>query len=67
MQGLIGEVAHQVRQVDSHTHNDTHFYLYTHLDFTLAYHDDRVIAVNVTTDPHQRIELVFGENVRLML
>jgi len=37
--------------------NTTKYYLFTHLDFSVAYNQDRVIEVNVTADPLQRVDL----------
>jgi len=40
--------------------NATRYYLFTHLDFSIAYNNDRVIEVNVSADPLQRIDLAAG-------
>ena len=37
--------------------NGTHYFLFTHLDFSLAYNGDRIIEVNVSADPLQRVDL----------
>lgn len=64
VKGFIGEIDEIQTKYDSHIHNETHIYLFTHLDFSIAYNGNNVIAVNLTTDPQQRQELEFGKDVR---
>lgn len=64
VKGFIGEIEETQTKFDSHIHNETHIYLFTHLDFSIAYNGNNVIAVNLTTDPQQRLELEFGKDVR---
>jgi len=40
--------------------NATRYYLFTHLDFSIAYNGERVIEVNVSADPLQRVDLAQG-------
>jgi len=40
--------------------NSTHYYLFTHLDFSIAWNGDNVIEVNVSMDPLQRVDLGTG-------
>ena len=63
VKGFIGEMEQSQTKFDSHVHNETHVYLFTHLDFSLAFNGNNVIAVNLTTDPQQRVELEFGKDV----
>lgn len=63
VKGFIGEIEETHIKYESHLHNETHIYLFTHLDFSIAYNQDRVIAVNLTTDPNQRLELELGKEV----
>ena len=37
--------------------NATRYHLFTHLDFSIAYNADRIIEVNVSADPLQRVDL----------
>ena len=37
--------------------NATRYHLFTHLDFSIAYNGDRIIEVNVSADPLQRVDL----------
>jgi len=37
--------------------NSTHYYLFTHLDFSIAYNGQNIIEVNVSMDPLQRVDL----------
>jgi transmembrane 9 superfamily member 1 len=46
-----------------HVHNETRFFLYTHLDFSIAYNGGHIIAVNVTTDQLQRTQLKYGADI----
>lgn len=64
VKGFIGEIEETQTKFDTHIHNETHIYLFTHLDFSIAYNGNNVIAVNLTTDPQQRQELEFGKDVR---
>jgi len=63
VKGFIGEVEKTTTQFDSHVHDESHVYLFTHLDFSIAFNGQSVIAVNLTTDPQQRKKLIFGENI----
>jgi len=66
VKGFVGEVEHAYEEFDhGHVHNDTHYYLFTHLQFSIAYNalENTVISVNLTTDPQQRIELAYGKNI----
>lgn len=63
VKGFVGEIEESRKKFDSHVHNETHIYLFTHLDFSISYNDNNVIAVNLTTDPTQRIELEYGKDV----
>lgn len=64
VKGFVGEMERSSARFERHVHNETHFYLFTHLDFSVAYNGAHVIAVNLTTDPQQRLELEFGKDVR---
>lgn len=63
VKGFVGEVVHEVKHVDAHDHVNTRYYLFPHLEFSIAYNGDRVIAVNVSTDPSQRVDLAYGASV----
>ena len=45
-------------RLNSEDNEQTQVFLFTHLDFSIAYNLDRVIAVNLTTDPTKRVELL---------
>eukprot|EP01006_Ploeotia_vitrea_P022005 TRINITY_DN54419_c0_g1_i1.p1 TRINITY_DN54419_c0_g1~~TRINITY_DN54419_c0_g1_i1.p1 ORF type:complete len:615 (-),score=277.66 TRINITY_DN54419_c0_g1_i1:64-1860(-) len=62
VRGFVGEVERYSRRFDNHYHNETHVYLFAHLDFSIAYNGNRIIAVNLTTDPMQRLLLEFGKD-----
>ena len=64
VKGFIGEMEETQTKYDSHMHNETRIYLFTHLDFSIAYNGNNVIAVNLTTDPREKVELEFGKDVR---
>lgn len=42
VKGFVGEVEQSSVRFDSHVHNESHVYLFTHLDFSLAYNGDSV-------------------------
>jgi hypothetical protein len=37
--------------------NSTRYYLFTHLDFSIAHNQNNIIEVNVSADPLQRVDL----------
>lgn len=57
VKGFVGEMETTQTKFDKHTHTETHYYLFTHLDFSIAYNGNNIIAVNLTTDPQTRLEL----------
>lgn len=63
VKGFVGEVERFSEVHDSHRHNTTSVYLFTHLDFSVAYNGNRVIAVNLTTNAEQRQLLEFGKDL----
>lgn len=65
LKGFIGEVEETSHKYNQHVHNETRYYLFTHLDFSIAYHDSNVIACNLTTDPQQRIQLEYGKDIEV--
>ena len=46
-----------VGELEQRAHNSTRYFLFTHLDFSIAYNGDRIIEVNVSADPLQRMDL----------
>jgi hypothetical protein len=38
------------------------YYVFTHVDFDIKYQGDRVIEINVLTDPHQAVDISEGQN-----
>ena len=52
-----------VEKVDTHWHNVTKYFLFPHLDFSIAYHKDHVIAVNLTSSLRERFPLRYGEDL----
>lgn len=36
------------------------FFLFTHIDFDIKYNEDRVIEINVSTDPQQAVDISEG-------
>lgn len=71
LQGFIGEAGRSAAgakggaAVANGKGGELKYFLYTHLDFVFAYNGDHVIAVNVTSDPRQRLELSFGEDLEV--
>eukprot|EP00467_Chlorarachnion_reptans_P000344 CAMPEP_0114522410 /NCGR_PEP_ID=MMETSP0109-20121206/20724_1 /TAXON_ID=29199 /ORGANISM="Chlorarachnion reptans, Strain CCCM449" /LENGTH=590 /DNA_ID=CAMNT_0001703619 /DNA_START=67 /DNA_END=1839 /DNA_ORIENTATION=- len=62
VKGFIGEMeTNPMRFQNGEIRNETSFYLFTHLEFSLAYNQDNVIAVNLTTDARQRMKLQPGK------
>lgn len=63
VKGFVGETELVSTIYDHHVHNSSHMYLFTHLDFSIAYNGNNVIACNLTTDPAQRVELQYGKDI----
>lgn len=59
VKGFVGETETHAQYTDDNLMKnvDGKTYLFTHLDFSIAYNGNHVIAVNLTTDPEQRVEL----------
>jgi hypothetical protein len=60
--GYVGEIETRGARAESAAADadSTRYFLFTHLDFSLAYNRDRVIEVNVSADPLQRVDLAHG-------
>lgn len=58
--GYVGELETKAvterREIDP----QARFHLFTHLDFSVAWNGDRIIEVNVSADPLQRVDLSSG-------
>lgn len=65
VKGFVGETEVVSTIYDHHVHNSSHVYLFTHLDFSIAYNGNNVIACNLTTDPAQRVELQYGKDLEV--
>jgi MFS family permease len=53
MFGFIGET----EVLQEPTQNVTHYYLFTHLDFSFSYNNDRIVEANVSTDSRYRRDI----------
>ena len=65
-QGFVGEMEEDGskggrHRVSGEEAESAQTFLFTHLDFSIAYNGDHVIAVNLTTDPTKRVELLPGQ------
>jgi hypothetical protein len=48
VKGFVGEVEHTNHRYSDHDHNETYVYLFTHLDFAIAYNGSNVIPSSIT-------------------
>ena len=55
--GYVGELETRAKSADVHDANATRYFLFTHLDFSIAYNGRHIIEVNVSADPLQRVDL----------
>lgn len=55
--GYVGELEAKSINFARAVDNTTKYHLFTHLDFSVSYNKDRIIEVNVTSDPLQRVDL----------
>jgi transmembrane 9 superfamily protein 3 len=64
--GYVGELEAKSINFARAVDNTTKYHLFTHLDFSVSYNQDRIIEVNVTSDPLQRVDLstAVGHKVR---
>lgn len=62
--GFIGKVEKIMSQPGgkSWEKHDLRYYLFTHIHFDILYNGDRVIEVNVSTDPSRTVDITEGEN-----
>ncbi len=62
--GFIGKVEKIMTQPGGKTweKHDLRYYLFTHIHFDILYNGDRVIEVNVSTDPSRTVDITEGEN-----
>lgn len=51
--GFIGKMEKIIKQGVS----EFKYYLFTHIDFDIKYNEDRVIEINVSTDPQQAVDI----------
>lgn len=58
--GYVGELETRAKGADVHDANATRYFLFTHLDFSIAYNGEHIIEVNVSADPLQRVDLASG-------
>jgi MFS family permease len=64
VKGFVGEVEVESKRVSAdHTHQTEHIYLFTHLEFSIAKNGGNIIAVNLTTDVRERVELNYEQAV----
>jgi hypothetical protein len=52
--GYVGELETKSVNFEREFDNSTRYYLFTHLDFSIAYNDRHIIEVNVSADPLPR-------------
>jgi hypothetical protein len=55
--GYVGELETRAKAANVHDANSTRYFLFTHLDFSIAYNGPNIIEVNVSADPLQRVDL----------
>lgn len=65
--GFIGKV--QRLPKPGSTDFETRLFLFTHLHFDLAYNDDRVIEINISTvskDPKMTVDITEGDSLEVI-
>lgn len=55
--GYVGELETKSVNFEREFDNTTRYYLFTHLDFSIAFNQNHIIEVNVSADPLQRVDL----------
>ena len=65
VRGFVGEQISETNRVDGHDVVITRTYLFPHVEFSIAFNGDKIIAVNATGDPAQRVELVQGNPITI--
>ena len=58
--GFIGKIEKFMRAGDKPEYK---FYLFTHIHFEILYNGNRVIEVNVSTDPSRTVDITEGDNI----
>eukprot|EP00232_Nephroselmis_pyriformis_P024087 CAMPEP_0182865824 /NCGR_PEP_ID=MMETSP0034_2-20130328/7890_1 /TAXON_ID=156128 /ORGANISM="Nephroselmis pyriformis, Strain CCMP717" /LENGTH=611 /DNA_ID=CAMNT_0024998143 /DNA_START=30 /DNA_END=1865 /DNA_ORIENTATION=+ len=59
--GFIGKIEKILRPGNP----EMRYYLFTHVHFDIAYNNDRVIEINVSTDPLRTVDITEGDGVRV--
>ena len=58
--GFIGKIEKILR----HTHGngpELRYYLFTHVHFDISYNGDKIIEINVSTDPLRTVDIIGDE------
>ena len=58
--GFIGKVEKILRTGDK---PDLKFFLFTHIHFEVLYNNNRVVEINISTDPARTVDITEGENI----
>lgn len=58
--GFIGKVEKILRPGQP---AEMRYYLFTHVHFDISYNNDRVIEINVSTDPLRTVDITEGESI----
>ena len=56
MWAYVGEVVHEEFLLGKSIQG-ARVYIYPHLSFSIGFNEDQIVSVNVTTDPHRRIDV----------
>jgi len=59
--GYVGELETKSINFAREFDNTTRYFLFTHLDFSIAWNGNHIIEVNVSADPLQRVDLGSGQ------
>lgn len=58
--GFIGKLEKLMRSGEK---PDLKFYLFTHIHFEIMYNSNRVVEINISTDPARTVDITEGENI----
>mmetsp|Transcript_37344 Transcript_37344/g.46138 ORF Transcript_37344/g.46138 Transcript_37344/m.46138 type:complete len:599 (-) Transcript_37344:127-1923(-) len=63
--GFLGKEEEEDEEFMDHEHEERYFFLFTHWNFHCEYNDVNVISCRITTDLDKKVELQFGENIKV--
>ena len=59
--GFIGKM----EKIIHHGTSELRYYLFTHIEFDIKYNEDKVIEINVSTNPEQAVDISLDAEIKV--